>query len=263
MLNWMSMEDVSFNALLLLERVQLMWLGKMDISKKNLGIALRDNPVVFWYLVNKCPEMSDYFTQAVKLVESSDLECKDKIREAELDILESILDWIVYVLDPKTYDAQPFLNWDSKELTEVVDFRNKKVVDVGSGTGRLALVAAKEDAKAVYAVEPIANLRDYLKEKAKKMNLENVYVVDGLIEEIPFEDDFADVIVAGHVVGGSVEEEIAELRRVVKPGGKIVLCPGNNDNDNEVHEYLLEQGFQWSRFEQPRDGIKRKYWLSL
>jgi len=42
----------------------------------------------------------------------------------------------------------------------------------------------------------------------------------------------------------------------------IILCPGNTDQDNDAHHYLIAQGFQWSRFNEPQDGMKRKYWLN-
>jgi hypothetical protein len=53
---------------------------------------------------------------------------------------------------------------------------------------------------------------------------------------------------AGHVVGDDVETEVSELLRVVKSNGKIILCPGNGDKDNDTHNYLVEKGFSWSRF---------------
>jgi MFS transporter, DHA3 family, macrolide efflux protein len=43
----------------------------------------------------------------------------------------------------------------------------------------------------------------------------------------------------------------------------IIICPGNSDKDNDVHAFLIEKGFSWSRFEEPRDGWKRKYWKNL
>ncbi len=33
--------------------------------------------------------------------------------------------------------------------------------------------------------------------------------------------------------------------------------------DNDSHHFLVSQGFAWSRFEEPRDGWKRKYWLTV
>jgi SAM-dependent methyltransferase len=261
MVYWIDVEDISFNSLLLLERVQLSWLAKINNIEKDLGIALNNNTVVLWYIINKCPEISGFITKAVSSVKDRQFS-EEEIRESEKKVLNKINDWIVYVIKPKIYDQQPFLAWDSNELTDIANFKDKVVLDIGAGTGRLALVVAKE-AKAVYAVEPVSNLRYYLKEKAKKLGIGNLYVVDGVIEDIPFESNFADIVMAGHVVGDDIKKEIDELRRVAKDAGQIVLCPGNSDKDNSIHDYLIEQGFSWGRFMQPRDGMKRKYWIEI
>ena len=148
----------------------------------------------------------------------------------------------------------------SAELTALVDFTGKTVIDVGAGTGRLALLAAEAGAAAVFAAEPVANLRRYLKERARARGLRNVFPVDGLITDLPFPDTFADVVMGGHVFGDEPEAEYAELARVVRPGGMIILCPGNGDRDDARHAFLIAAGFRWSRFEEPGDGMKRKYW---
>ncbi len=181
------------------------------------------------------------------------------IRQAEVDVLASMTDLMVYAVDPAIYDAQPFLNWDLQELLSLADFSGKTVIDVGAGTGRLALAVAGL-AATVFAIEPVANLRTYLKRKALRQGIRNVYPVDGLITDIPFPDYFADITMAGHVFGDAPEAEYHELLRVTKPEGMLILCPGNSDKDNAVHDFLVGQGFNWSRFEEPRDGWKRKYW---
>ena len=43
--NWMDVSPLSFNTLLLLERVQISWL-KTEVRKRSLGIALLGNPAV-------------------------------------------------------------------------------------------------------------------------------------------------------------------------------------------------------------------------
>jgi len=141
-----------------------------------------------------------------------------------------------------------------------MDFKGKTVIDVGSGTGRQAFTVT-DQAKVVFAVEPVTNLRDYIRMKAAKSGIGNIFPVDGLITRIPFPDDFADVTMGGHVFGDELQAEWAELIRVTKPGGMIILCPGNNDVENETHRFFVNQGCQWGKFEEPRDGWKRKYWL--
>jgi ubiquinone/menaquinone biosynthesis C-methylase UbiE len=180
-------------------------------------------------------------------------------RQAEVNVLASMTDLVVYAVDPAVYDAQPFLGWDTNELMSLVDFSGKTVIDVGAGTGRLALAVAGK-ATTVFAVEPVANLRAYLKKQARAKGLQNVYAVDGLITDIPFPEETADVTMAGHVFGDDLDAEYQELVRVTRVGGMIILCPGNNDTDNDAHGFLVARGFEWSRLEEPRDGWKRKYW---
>lgn len=255
--NWIDVTELDFNVLLLLERVQISWFPGW-LPEEELRIALKANPVVEWYLRNKCPEIGTWLDDvtAREVLNAS----RDKVREAEIAVMNSINDLLVYVVDPTIYDRQPFLGWDSEELRSLVDFRGKLIADIGAGTGRLSFVAAEEGARAVFAVEPVTNLRGYMREKALQRGVDNLYPVDGTITRIPFPDYFLDVCMGGHVFGDEPEKEYQEMARVTKPGGMIILCPGNNDRDEGWHDYLVENGFEWSRFEEPGDGVKRKYW---
>ncbi len=255
-LNWMDVSVLPFNTMLLLEKVQLSWFPGW-LPEWELAVALHAHPTVAWYIGHKCPEIAPWLNEV--LAQTPPAGDAETIREAEVAVLKSIEDLLVYVVDPAIYDAQPFLGWDSRELTELVNFQGKMVIDVGAGTGRLTFVAA-ERAYAVFSVEPVTNLRDYVKKKARAQGLLNVYAIDGTITDIPFPNAFADVTMGGHVFGDDATGEYWELARVTKPGGMIILCPGNNDKDDAVHDFLLAHGFQWKRFEEPSDGMKRKYW---
>jgi SAM-dependent methyltransferase len=255
-LNWLDVSHLSFNTLLLLEQVQLGWLPGW-LPEAALGTALRANPAVAWYMRHKCPPIAEWVAQVLANGPASNDPAA--VRAAEVEVLAAMTDLVVYATDPAVYDAQPFLGWDDNELLALVDFSGLTVIDIGAGTGRLSLLAAPR-AHAVFPVEPVGNLRRYLKSKARAQGLHNVYPVDGLITDIPFPDQFADVTMGGHVFGDDPAAEYAELKRVTRPGGQIILCPGNSDQDNAAHAFLLAQGFHWSRFEEPRDGWKRKYW---
>lgn len=95
------------------------------------------------------------------------------------------------------------------------------VVDVGAGTGNVALTAATAGVR-VTAVEPAARLREVLAETAGDRDLT---VVDGTAAEIPLADASADVIVSNFAVifAPDPRAAIAELVRVAKPTGRILI----------------------------------------
>jgi SAM-dependent methyltransferase len=257
-LDWLDVSTVPFNSLLLLERAQLRWLPGWNFPRPQIGQALAANPVVAWYLCHKCPEITPWVeAQLAGAALPADPAAR---RAAEAAVLAALVDLMVYALDPAAYDRLPFTRWDDRELTRLVDFTGRRVVDVGAGTGRLALTAARNGARCVYAVDPVENLRRFLLEKARAAGLERVYAVDGLITAIPFEADFADVTLGGHVFGDEPEAEWAELERVTRPGGWIVLMPGNNDVDDDRHAFLAARGCQWAVFIEPPADRVRKYW---
>ena len=257
-INWIDVTSLSFNNLLLLERVQLSWFAGW-VPEVELVIALQANPTVEWYLRHKCPEIIPWLDQVQATYKLSNAPSSEQIRQAEITVLNTINDLLVYAVDPAIYDAQLFLDWDSNELLKLTDFNQKIVIDIGSGTGKLAFVAAGH-ASVVFAVEPVGNLRLYLKQKAQALKLTNVYPVDGLITDLPFPAGFSDITLGGHVFGDHPEAEYTEMRRVTKPGGMLILCPGSSQSENKAHAYLLSLGFEWSEFEEPGSGMVRKYW---
>lgn len=250
------MSEVPFDAILLLERAQLRWFPGKDWDD-DFALALGANPSVQWYIRHKCPEIVEWLDRLD--LDKAMTATPAQVRVAELAVLKRLGDLMVYALAPEVYDSLPHLGWDSRELTDLVDFAGKRVIDVGAGTGRLALVAA-ESADAVFAVEPVGRLRDYLRGKARSMGITNVYPVDGLVTDMPFPDGFADVVMGGHVFGDDPEDELAELERVTVLGGIVILCPGNRDEDNDIHALLTAEGYSWASFVQPVDGGRRKYW---
>ncbi len=264
MTDWMNMENVPFQALLLLEREQINWLPGWHYQghEHDFAIALRANPDVEWYLRHKCPQVAPWLDELMADAPQS-LPAPVEVRAAELIILKRFDDLLVYALDPAIYDTQPFLRWDSCELTDLVDLRGKRVIDVGAGTGRLASVALQQQAATVYAVEPVENLRHYMRRKFASHHAGRFFAVDGLITAIPFESAFAEVVMGGHVFGDEPQAELAELERVAKPGGMVILLPATNDEDSPLFQFLVDNGYAWARFEEPGDGFKRKYWKTV
>ena len=180
----------------------------------------------------------------------------------------TIADLIVYNKSPELYDGLEFHNWDFTEVTSITTLDGKVVVDVGAGTGRVALEAA-ETADKVYAIEPVQRLRRFVQDKAARRGQHNVHVLDGFGHDIPLPDDLTDVVITSHALGWRLEEELAEFERVAKPGGYLIHCPGtaetlSNRSEDQQHERLVSPhwGYQYARYREA-DGWKRKYWKRL
>jgi ubiquinone/menaquinone biosynthesis C-methylase UbiE len=97
-----------------------------------------------------------------------------------------------------------------------------EVIEIGSGTG--ASLPYYERATRVVAVEPDASMAKRLPAKVEEAKVP-VEVVSARAQALPFSDESFDAAVAAFVLC-SVEDQgdvLAEARRVLRPGGKLVL----------------------------------------
>ncbi|HOG01252.1 MAG: putative methyltransferase YcgJ [Firmicutes bacterium ADurb.Bin248] len=248
--NWIDVEGFSFNALLLMERFQLRYMFESRREnanwRRNMGLALAGNPAVAWYVARRCPECAAIVEEIAASAPSG--AGAAEIRAAEVAVLASVEDFTLYT-KPEIMDAScDFIyGWNRERLFELADFADKTVLDVGSGSGRLAFAAA-ERAKEVYASEPVGTLREYLRDKIKREGIRNVRVSDGMADSLPYPGDTFDIVMSGHVVGDDYEGEIAELARVVKPGGWLIDCPGDQPRRCAPNEGLLARGWEEFRY---------------
>ena len=258
-LDWMDVTEISFNALLLFEPLQIEYMATCEPDAA-MGTAIKAHSAVDWYLRQIHPPIGDYLDRCLELAKLD--ASPQEIRQSEIQILERYNDWVVYAVKPEQYDQLEFNSWDDGSLLGMADFKQKVVVDIGSGTGRLAFAVAPI-ANTVYAVEPIANLRRFIWKKRDDLGLDNVFPLDGTITQISLPDNFADIVMSGHVFGDDPPAEVAEMTRVTRDGGIILLHPGTARSEGEAYHYLIEHGFEVATFEEPGAGMLRKYWKTI
>ncbi len=101
--------------------------------------------------------------------------------------------------------------------------RDAKVLDVGSGTGVVALTAARLGAQ-VTGLDLTPELVAHARENASLMGLD-VAFIEGDAEALPFADATFDFVVSqfGHIFAPRPEIAIGEMLRVLKPGGTIAF----------------------------------------
>lgn len=101
----------------------------------------------------------------------------------------------------------------------------ENVVDIGSGGGFDCFVAARQVGPEGYVlgVDMTHEMLDRARQTAAKMNLGNVEFREGLIEELPIEDGWADVVISNGVINLCADKRciFSEIQRILRPGGRL------------------------------------------
>jgi SAM-dependent methyltransferase len=100
----------------------------------------------------------------------------------------------------------------------------QNVLDVGCGTGVVAITAARIGAR-VRGVDLTPELLERARENASVANVE-IDFREGDAEALPFDDAQFDIVLSqfGHMFAPRPEIAIAEMLRVLKPGGTIAFA---------------------------------------
>lgn len=101
----------------------------------------------------------------------------------------------------------------------------EKVVDAGSGGGFDCFVAAHQVGPQgkVVGVDMLPEMLEKSHTAAKLMGLKQVEFREGLLEQIPVQDGWADVVISNGVINlcADKRQAFSELWRVLRPGGRL------------------------------------------
>jgi ubiquinone/menaquinone biosynthesis C-methylase UbiE len=123
----------------------------------------------------------------------------------------------------------------------------EKVLDVGCGTGTLAIAASEAvgDTGDVHGVDPSPEMIDVARKKAARRG-RHVRFETGVIESLPYPDGEFDLVLSSlmlhHLPDDVKEKGFAEVLRVLKPGGRFLAVDFGSDTRSFLGHLLAVLG---------------------
>ncbi|MDQ6694101.1 MAG: class I SAM-dependent methyltransferase [Chloroflexota bacterium] len=124
------------------------------------------------------------------------------------------------------------------------------LVDVGCGTGFLSSGLAGM-AERVIGVDASTAMLAVAEQNLRALNLSNVELQQGSVDDLPLALNSADVVVSNMVLHHAPDPQrmVQEMARVVKPGGRVVI----SDMDSHTNEWFrVEMADVWLGFTEPQ-----------
>jgi SAM-dependent methyltransferase len=101
----------------------------------------------------------------------------------------------------------------------------EKIVDAGSGAGFDSFIAAAKTGPsgAVIGIDMTAEMLAKSRTSAAAMGLSNVEFREGLLEDMPIEEGWADVVISNGVFNlcADKQQAFSEVFRILRPGGRL------------------------------------------
>lgn len=108
-------------------------------------------------------------------------------------------------------------------LERIVPLAGKRIADVGTGIGHYPMLLARHTGR-TYGIESDPALLDIARQRASAAHQPNLRIVEGGPEALPLHDEAVDVVLCGLIDADDASlPAIAEMLRVLKPGGRLVV----------------------------------------
>ena len=144
----------------------------------------------------------------------------------------------------------------ARAIDELINVDGLDILDLGAGTGRLALLLAPR-AKSIHAFDASAEMLRVCRERLVKSGLSNWQVDVADHRQLPLPDHSADLVVSGWSVSylavwsqenGQVELDkwLNEMKRVLRKEGTIILFESlGTGNEEPIRLEHVESTYQW------------------
>lgn len=116
--------------------------------------------------------------------------------------------------------------WRKKAIGLLKEIQPKRVLDIATGTADFALAALPLKPDEIVGLDISEGMLNVGRKKVEKRGVTDIVkLVVGDSENLPFEDNYFDALTVGFGVRNfeNLEKGLAEMLRVVRPGGKLII----------------------------------------
>jgi ribosomal protein L11 methyltransferase len=143
--------------------------------------------------------------------------------------------------------------WLMMAAMEHLDFVNKKVIDFGTGTGVLAILAEKLGAKSVIGID---NDPWCIENASENFEVNRVQKCALLLEKNLEAIEYAEILLA-NINRHIIIENMSAMKAVLSPGGIWLLSGLLEEDETIIRQKAAENGMIW------KETTKRNGWISL
>ncbi len=117
------------------------------------------------------------------------------------------------------------VKWRKKVVKLVAKTHPKSILDIATGTGDLAIELTKTNAEKIVGLDLSPGMIEVGRNKIEKLGHDNIDMVIGDSEALPFENNSFDAITVAFGVRNfeNLDKGLSEILRVLKPNGIFVV----------------------------------------
>lgn len=130
--------------------------------------------------------------------------------------------------------------WRKKAVNMLREINPTKILDIATGTGDFAIQSLTLHPEEVIGVDISEGMLEKGREKMVKRKIDHIISMrSGDSEDLPFDDNYFDALTVGFGVRNfqNLEVGLAEMLRVVRPGGKLIILEFSKPKRFPVKQY--------------------------